>query len=140
MKDVTFGKLVNLTKTDTLYIPAQWVKNFNDENNKYAIFLKNNPTMFRFIPTKTNNVVQFHMKLTVLEENFLQNLFHIFEVVNKEYNIKPIYSSGVCFISEMCYYLFLIEYVDEKIEKDIKDMLVKLSGVEEVIIEKYNIK
>ena len=95
--------------------------------------------MFRFIPTKTANVMKFHMKLTVLEEDFLQSLFHIFEQINNDYQIKPIYSSGVCFVEEDCYYLFLIEYINEEIEKKLKDLLITLKGVEEIFVDRYNI-
>ena len=132
--------MVDLNLEKTLYIPLHWVKVFNEEKNEYAIFLKNNPTMFRFIPVKSSKIVQFHMKLTVLEENFLQSLFQVFEEINKKYKVKPIYSSGVCFVEEECYYFFLIEIVEEGIELKLKEMLIKLKTVEEIIIQKYNIE
>ena len=132
--------MVNLKRNSSLFIPAQWIQNFNDEKNEYAIFLKNNPTMFRFIPTKNNKVVQFHMKLAVLEENFLQQLFKIFEKIHAEFGIKPIYSSGVCFVSEECYYFFLIEKVSNQVEEKIHNHLKKLESVEEVIIKNYGIE
>lgn len=139
MKDVTLGKMVNLEQVKSLYIPNDWVQQFNEEHHKYAIFLKNNPTMFRFVPTKTKKVVQFHMKLAVLEEDFLQRLFRIFEQMNKDYKIKPLYSSGVCFVSEECYYFFLIESVTTDIELKINEELQKLESVEEVITKTYQL-
>ena len=96
--------------------------------------------MFRFIPVRSAHIVQFHMKLTVLEENFLQRLFQVFEEINKKYKVKPIYSSGVCFVEEECYYFFLIEIVEEGIELKLKEMLGKLKAVEEIIIQRYNIE
>lgn len=138
MKEVTLGKMVKLDKTESLFIPEKWIKSFN-EDNKFAIFLMNNATMFRFIPTKSSAVKQFHMKLTVLEENFLQSLFQVFEEINKDFQIKPIYSSGVCFVDEDCYYLFLVEDVNEAMENKLKDKLAKLSGVEEVIVKEYKL-
>ena len=139
MKDVTLGKMVDLKKTESLFIPATWIKSFNEEQSNFAIFLKSNPTMFRFIPTKTGVIKQFHMKLTVLEENFLQRLFQVFDIIYKDYQIKPVYSSGVCFVDDDCYYFFLIEDVNEDIEEKLKAMLIKLKGVEEIFVKKYNI-
>ena len=131
MKDVTFAKLVNLGKYDSFFIPVDWLEKILDEDKeKFAIFLKNNESMFRFIPTKTNNVVQLHMKMTVLEEDFLQKLFLVFEKINSDHKIQPIYSSGVCFVEEECYYLFLVEHINQDIEKQLKDLLSKLQGVE----------
>lgn len=139
MNEITLGKMVDLRKNTSLFIPANWVTNFNEEKNDYAIFLKNNPTMFRFIPTKADKVVQFHMKLSVLEENFLQRLFQVFEKIHKEFEIKPMYSSGVCFVEEECYYFFLIEKVSDEVEDRIKSLLVKLESVEEIIIKNYGL-
>lgn len=139
MKDVTLGKMVNLEQTTSLYIPIEWLHSFNDEKSDYAIFLKNNPTMFRFIPVKSKQILQFHMKLTVLEENFLQQLFEVFENINHDYKIKPIYSSGVCFVEEECYYFFLIEIVKDDVEQKLKESLQKLQAVEEIIVKKYTI-
>lgn len=137
---MTYAKLVNLTKVDSFFIPVSWLQNILDrEHDKFAIFLKNNESMFRFIPTKTNNVIQFHLKLTVLEEDFLQKLFKVFEKVRSDHKIQPIYSSGVCFVEEECYYLFLIEHIDDTIEQTLKELLSKLQGVEEVLIERYKI-
>ncbi len=115
------------------------MKSFNDEKTDYAIFLKNNPTMFRFIPVKSAKILQFHMKLSVLEENFLQRLFEVFEEINTNYKIKPIYSSGVCFVEEECYYFFLIEVVNEDVEEKLKEKLIKLKAVEEIIVKRYTI-
>ena len=132
--------MVNLNETSSLYIPSSWVKSFNEDDTQFAIFLKNNPTMFRFIPTKSDTIQQFHMKLTVLEENFLQRLFQVFDEMNKEYQIKPIYSSGVCFVDDDCYYFFLIEHVKEEIEEKLKIKLSELKGVEEINIKNYSIE
>ena len=131
--------MVKLDKKDTLFIPIQWIKHINDEDNKFAIFLMNNATMFRFILTKTESVKQFHMILTVLEEDFLQSLFQVFDEINKDFKIKPIYSSGVCFVDEDCYYLFLVENVNKEMENKLKIKLSKLSGVEEIIVKEYNL-
>ena len=140
MKEITLGKMVNLNKTNSLFIPMNWIRSFNDEESKYAIFLKNNPTMFRFIPTKSETIQQYHMKLTILEENFLQRLFQVFEELNKNYQVKPIYSSGVCFVDDDCYYFFLIEHVSKEIEETLKSKLSELKGVEEIYIKNYQIE
>lgn len=137
MKEVTLGKIVNLENIDTMHIPGSWIKNFNEEQHKYAIFLKNNASMFRFIPTRTNNVLEFHMRLTELEENFLQRLFQVFEGMNTDFAIKPIYSSGVCFVDEDCYYFFLVEHINQEVEEKLKFLLKQLKGVEEVVVKKY---
>lgn len=141
LKDVTYGKLVNLRKTESFFIPVSWLNNILDtEREKYGIFLKNTDTMYRFIPTKTNKIIQFHLKLTVLEENFLQKLFQVFEKLNTDHKIQPIYSSGVCFVEEDCYYLFLIEHINEELEQKLKSLLSQLQGVEDVLIERYSIE
>jgi len=134
VKDITFGKMINLNHANSITIPFSWIEKLDEESHNYAIFLKNNPNMFRFIPTKTPKVKEFFLRLTQLEENFLEKLFKVFEQISSRYKIKPIYSSGVCFVEDDCYYFFLIEKNDDEIENQLTNNLKEIQGVEQVIV------
>ena len=117
-----------------VHIPNDWISHLT-QTDKFAVLLKNNPAMFRLVTTKHPEVTEFYLDLEVLQEDFLELMFKKIE----SFKIKPIYSSGVCFVEDTCYYLFLIDGDPDQITKDgVVTALKEIQGVVDVLIRSYS--
>ena len=102
IQEITVAKMIKIDKAAD--IPFSWIKRLT-ESDRYAVLLKSHPNMFRIITTVEPVITEFYLDLSTLEEDFLENMFKKIE----SYNLKPLYSSGVCFHEEQCYYLFMVD-------------------------------
>lgn len=133
MKEITVATVIDFDKPIT--IPIDWVKLLSSEH-RFAVLLKNNPSMFRLITTAQDSITEYYLDLETLEENFLELLFKSFENMN----LKPIYSSGVCFVDETCYYLFLLDgYHSEEQVNKVRTTFEKIKGIKNIDVKFYQV-
>lgn len=128
-------------KITELLIPNSWISKFKGtiqyNDTKFALFMKNNPTTIRILTTNQSSATEFYLDLNNLEEDFLESLYSKL----KSKKIDPLYSSGVCFVDDKCYYLFIMSGTPSEEEtKEILDDINKIRGIKKIIIKNYNLE
>lgn len=131
LQDITVATVIDI-KAPQVNIPVNWIKRLTT-SDKYAVLLKSHPSMFRIVTTKEPIVTEFYLALTTLEENFLERIFKKIE----SHKLRPLYSSGVCFMDEQCYYLFFCDGDKSALTESISSALKEIQGVEEVTIRTH---
>ena len=133
IQEITLALMIDIDKP--VDIPHSWVKRIS-ETDKYAVLLKSHPSMFRIVTTQMPVITEFYLDLTTLEEDFLEFIFKQIDFLK----LKPLYSSGVCFMDEQCYYLFFVDGDRTDIADDVSNALKEIKGVKDVTIKTYAFK
>jgi translation elongation factor EF-1beta len=132
IQEITLATMIDIKSP--VDIPNFWIKRLTD-SDKYAVLLKSHPSMFRIVTTKEPIVTEFYLDLTTLEEDFLELIFKKIE----HHKLKPLYSSGVCFYDDTCYYLFIVDGDRTEISDNVTETLKEIQGVKNVTIKTYSL-
>ena len=134
MSTVTIAKMIQLEKSKTITLPADFLETIRpkdvDESSAVMI-LAPSTKIIRIIPTKSNEVVKVAIEIGELSPDFLQELGVVF-MRNK---IKTLYSTGLCFTQESCTYEGYLDSSDLNITQDrLQEELSEIKGVSKVEI------
>jgi hypothetical protein len=125
---LTLAKIVDLNDNSTFSLPPEFLETFKCETNnpQVIIIVLRSTKDIHIIPTKSNSVVKISIEIEDLSSRFLQDLGKFF----MRFSIKTIYSTGLIFTPENCFYEAFIDSTDLSMPVDLlKDELKGIKGV-----------
>ncbi|MHA2297934.1 MAG: hypothetical protein ACXAEU_04405 [Candidatus Hodarchaeales archaeon] len=130
---ITCSKIVNLADESTFYLPPDFLETLGletDSSHAIMIVSRGNKAI-NIIPTKSNSII----KISVEIKELLPNFFHDLNEFLMRSNIKTLYTTGLIFTLESCFYDVFIDSNDLSIHKDcLKDELQDIRCVSGIIV------
>ncbi|MFW9991500.1 MAG: hypothetical protein ACFFD4_05535 [Candidatus Odinarchaeota archaeon] len=129
---LTRARMVDFGDKSTLSLPPDFLEGLRLETAaSYAILIvSQSHNVIRIIPTGSKSVIKISIEISELSPHFLEDLTRLFSRLN----IKALYSTGLVFTIENCFYEVFFDLNELPIPNDCFEAEVKnirgVSGVE----------
>lgn len=130
--DVTDATLCLVEQDFLVHLPKTFLHNLNvNESDKLLVVLTKKRRMLRIIPT---GPVVYKISLRI--EELPETIANVASAL-AEAELEPIYSTGMCYKSNVCIWEGYIDFTSPKLDiEDIKDRLSCLDGLISINIDK----